>query len=621
MTIPFPTFRQHPEFAVNRKMLLALFVIAAAGCAKTETKAVVIPTATIQRRDVVVDAEATGVIEPINVIEVKSKTASGQVVKMPIEIGSQVRPGDLMVQLDTKDLTTAVEQSKADLAASKSNFDVASAALKRQQQLFNDRIITRPDLEAAQTQFANAQASLVRTTSADELSRQRLTDATVNATVVGTIITKPVSLGQVIQAGGTSVNGGSVIATMADLSKVRSRALVNETDIGAVQAGQQATVTVDAYPDRPFRGIVEKIEPQATVQQNVTMFPVLISLDNSEGLLKPGMNGEVKVRTDERLGVVAVPNDAIRSVREARQAAGLLGLNPDSVAAQLKLSGGGGFGGMGGGRGQGGQGGPSTGGAPSGGATGGKQVQVSKGELGLEFLGAAQGGAQGGGRQGGFQMPDVTDADCKKVDDAMKKKPAIAKQVDDLRATMRDAADRTAVQAQMKTLYEKLGVDMMVSSACRRRSGGGAPGGAPGGAMGGGDRSGDRGGDRGGAQGFTRGGSQGGAPWGGAMGGRGGAPANGSMTSGRQRARTGLVFVQKGTTWEPKMVRLGVANYDYTEVTDGLAEGDKVALLSAAALQAKRQEQNDRMKSMTGSPLGGAGGASGGRPGGGGRGN
>jgi hypothetical protein len=203
----------------------------------------------------------------------------------------------------------------------------------------------------------------------------------------------------------------------------------------------------------------------------------------------------------------------------------------------------------------------------------------------------------GGGRPGGFQMPDVTDADCKKVDDAMKKKPAIAKQIDDLRASMRDAADRQAVQAQMKTLYEKVGVDMVVSGACRRRSGGGfgSPGspGSPGGPA---------------------------APSGGATGGgRSGPPANGSMTSGRQRARTGLVFVQKGTSWEPKLIRLGVANYDYTEVTDGLVEGDKVAMLSAAALQAKRQEQNDRMKSMTGSPLGGASG--GGRPGGGGRGN
>ena len=137
-----------------------------------------------------------------------------------------------------------------------------------------------------------------------------------------------------------SVSGGSVIATMADLTKVRARALVNETDIGAVAAGQPATVTVDAFPDRVFRGIVEKIEPSATVQQNVTMFPVLISLDNSDGLLRPGMNGEVNVRTNERDAVLAIPNDAIRSTREWEQSARALGLNPDSVRAKVMPGGG-----------------------------------------------------------------------------------------------------------------------------------------------------------------------------------------------------------------------------------------------------------------------------------------
>ena len=80
---------------------------------------------------------------------------------------------------------------------------------------------------------------------------------------------------------------------MADLGRVRVRALFNETDIGQVRPGQTASVTVDAFPDRRFQGVVEKIEPSATIQQNVTMFPVLVTLDNSESLLKPGMNGEV----------------------------------------------------------------------------------------------------------------------------------------------------------------------------------------------------------------------------------------------------------------------------------------------------------------------------------------
>ncbi|MCX5765168.1 MAG: efflux RND transporter periplasmic adaptor subunit [Gemmatimonadetes bacterium] len=597
-----PTFLSKPESAVNRTFLM-LTLVALTACAKAETKVATIPTATIQRRDIVVNAEATGIIEPINVIEVKSKTASGQVTKMSIEIGTFVKPGDLIVQIDTTDLHTQFEQSKADYAAASSNFEVAKAQLTRQQQLFKERIITQSELETAQTAFANAQATQLRNQGTRDLNAQRLTDATVRASITGTIITKPVSLGQVIQAGGGSVSGGSVIATMADLTKVRARALVNETDIGAVAAGQPATVTVDAFPDRVFRGIVEKIEPSATVQQNVTMFPVLISLDNSEGLLRPGMNGEVAVLTDERLGVIAVPNDAIRSPREAAVAAGLLGLNPDSVRAKLRGPGGGNGGGRGGsGGGRGGSGGGMGGGGMGGGGRG--DAQVSKGELDLL---AIQGGGQDrqGGGQGSYggrgQQVEVTDADCKAIDAAMKKKPAVAKKLDDLRTKMSDpSADRTALRDQMTGLYKDLGVDMMKSGACRRKAGGDGGGG-----MGGGMSGGQGGGGRGGRSG------------GGAV------PGAGAMASGRQRQRTGLVFIQKGATWEPKSVRLGVANYDYTEVIDGLAEGDKVAMLSVAALQAKRQEQNDRMKSMTGSPLGGgAAGSSGGRGGpGGGRGN
>lgn len=598
-----PTFLSKPESAVNRTFLM-LTLVALTACAKAETKVATIPTATIQRRDIVVNAEATGIIEPINVIEVKSKTASGQVTKMSIEIGTFVKPGDLIVQIDTTDLHTQFEQSKADFAAASSNFEVAKAQLTRQQQLFKERIITQSELETAQTAFANAQATQLRNQGTRDLNAQRLTDATVRASITGTIITKPVSLGQVIQAGGGSVSGGSVIATMADLTKVRARALVNETDIGAVAAGQPATVTVDAFPDRVFRGIVEKIEPSATVQQNVTMFPVLISLDNSEGLLRPGMNGEVAVLTDERLGVIAVPNDAIRSPREAAVAAGLLGLNPDSVRAKLRGPGGGNGGGRGGnGGGRGGSGGGAMGGGMGGGGGRG-DAQVSKGELDLL---AIQGGGQdrqGGGFSRGPQV-EVTDADCKAIDAAMKKKPAVAKKLDDLRTKMSDpSADRTALRDQMTGLYKDLGVDMMKSGACRRKAGGNGGGGMGGGQGGGGQGGGGRGGRTGG----------------------GAVPGAGAMASGRQRQRTGLVFIQKGATWEPKSVRLGVANYDYTEVIDGLAEGDKVAMLSVAALQAKRQEQNDRMKSMTGSPLGGGaaasgGGGRGGPGGGGGRGN
>lgn len=562
-----------------------------AACGKKTEKPVSIQTAPVTRRDIIVDATATATIEPINVVEVKSKTASGQITKMTVEVGSNVRPGDLIVQIDTRDLINAANQAQADFDAAQAKLNTSTAQKKRSDDLFKQRIITAQENETANLDFANAQASYVRSKTSLDLAQQRLEDATVRAPVVGTVIEKTVSLGQVIQAGTTSMGGGSTILKMADLSRVRARALVNETDIGQIVAGQEATVTVDAFPDRPFRGRVEKVEPQAVVQQNVTMFPVLISLSNEEGLLKPGMNGEAAVLVDRRTGVLAIPNDAVRSVREVQTVAPLLNLNPDSVSAQLRAS----MGNMWGGRGSNG------GGRPNGtnGARGGQggRTQTSNGEVDLAPQGFDR---QGGG--GGFQRMEVTDAECKQVSDALKKQPAVAKELAALREEMRNPdADRRALFPKMQELYGKLGVDPRVAGACQRRESG---------------------------TGATAGSSAGGAstmqtPSGQtSRGDQAGRAVEVPQAAGvRQRSRSGLVFVQKAdSTWEPRVVRLGVANFDYTEVLEGLKEGERVALLSAAAMQAQRQAAADRARQMMGggSPLGGTSAGGSGRPGSGG---
>ncbi len=574
---------------MNRRFLFAIAALTTfTACGKKTEKPVPIQTAAVTRRDIIVDATATAIIEPINIVEVKSKTASGQITKMTVEVGSYVKPGDLIVQIDTRDLINAANQSQADFEAAQAKLTTSTAQKKRSDDLFKQRIITATENETANLDFANATASFVRAKTSLDLAQQRLEDATVRAPVEGTVIDKTVSLGQVIQAGTSSVGGGSTILKMANLQRVRARALVNETDIGQIIAGQEATVTVDAFPDRPFRGKVEKVEPQAVVQQNVTMFPVLISLSNEEGLLKPGMNGEAAVLVDRRTSVLAIPNDAVRSMREVQTIAPLLNLNPDSVSAQLRAA-------MGAGMGRGGMGGGRPGGM---GGNGGTRTRTSNGEVDLLPQGFDR---QGGG---GFQRVEATDADCKKVSDALKKQPAVAKQLDAMREQMRNPdADRRAMFTQMQELYTKLGVDARTAGACQRREGG--QGGGMGGGMGGGS------------------GATGGAQAGGAQASRGDQAARAvevpKAPGLRQRSRAGLVFVQKAdSTWEPRMVRLGVANYDYTEVLDGLKEGENVALLSAAAMQAQRQAQNDRARQMMGggSPLGGATG--GGRPQGGG---
>jgi HlyD family secretion protein len=549
----------HPVRPASLSAIAALVLVAACGGKKDTMLS--IATQPVERRDIVVDAEATGTVEPINVVEVKSK-ASGMIVKMPVETGTLVKPGDLLVQIETRDVQNQYDQAAAALAAARSRLEVATAAKRRADELFKSRIITTTEHETAQLDFANAQSALVAARTTLDINKQRLEDATVRAPVAGTIIEKDVALGTVITSATGAFGGGTTLLKMADLGQVRIRALFNETDIGQVNPGQPATVIVDAYPDRRFTGTVEKIEPQAVVQQNVTMFPVLVTLENREGLLKPGMNGETSVLVDQRTNVLAVPNDAVRNPREAAATAPMLGLSVDSVrsavAAQMASLGGG-------------RGAPRQSGEP---------VSSGAGQGGAAD--ARQGTAVAGGGGQGFQLPEVTDKDCSAVTAALAKRPGDQAKLDSLRQQMMSGAiDRDAMRAETQKIYAAAGVDARVAAACRRRA-------------------------------FTGGGA-GGASFAGGNGG-------GAQGTGGARRRPGLVFVKTGKSYEPRLVMLGESNFDYTEVLSGVKEGEQVALLAAAALQAQRQQNNERFRQVTGVPGMNqqGGGAAGGRAGAGG---
>jgi HlyD family secretion protein len=180
----------------------------------------------------------------------------------------------------------------------------------------------------------------VSATVAVENARIAVDDTDIRAPVSGTIIAKPVERGQVISSPTQDFGGGTLLLTMADLGAVRIRALIDETDIGKVRPGMAARVTVAAYPNQPFDGEVTKIEPQAVVEQNVTMFSVLISIQNPEGLLMPGMNAEVEVSVASRSDVLTVPVIALRTERDVAATAGLLGMSESALRAELKPDGG-----------------------------------------------------------------------------------------------------------------------------------------------------------------------------------------------------------------------------------------------------------------------------------------
>ena len=667
-----------------RRYLGAVLLVAAAACAKKQ-QAPTVQTALVTRRDIIVDAQANGTIEPIAVIEVKSK-ASGVITQMPVETGTRVRPGDLLVQIDTRDVQNRFDQAQAQLAAAQAKLEVAEADKKRNEEMYKARVITPQEYEKVAVDYENAKSGVVSAKANLDLAKQSLEDATVRAPSVGTIIDKTVSVGTVIaSATGSSASGGTTIVKMADLGVVRIRALFNETDIGSVHPGQPANVTVDAYQDRRFGGVVEKIEPQAVVQQNVTMFPVLVNLQNQEGLLKPGMNGQVSVLIDEKDNVLAVPNDAVKNPREAVATGALLGLSADSVQNALRAQGytgggnrggfGGGFGGGSGGRRNGGgNGGAGNGGAAANGGpggTGGSGAPTppagpggtsgsANGEVAPSLLDVSSTAFQGGGGfqggQGGFGM-QVSDADCKKVDDVLKAHPKEKKQLEDLRAKMqalRPAGGFGAGGNRSRGDSASAGGNRGGDSTSQRRRGGGFGGGGQTGAGGGGGGGG--GGFRGSpemqalneqiraiytqlsldprtagacarrqqpsAQSATTAPSQRTGNRTQAQGGQGALTPSPEMMARPQRTRMGLVFVSDSTKtrFEPRIIQTGQNNLDYTEVVSGLKEGERVVLLGALALQAQRQQQQDRFR-QNATPLGPqAPGPGGGGPRGGGRG-
>lgn len=561
---------------VKQFFSLSVAALVLASCAKKDDEKPRIQTATVERRDIVIDAQATGVVEPINVVEVKSK-ASGQIVKMPVETGTFVKPGDLLVQVDTRDVRNQYDQTVADVRAAEARVQVVGAQRKRSDELFGQRIMTAQEHESATLDYANAQAQLVRARTNLDLAQQRLEDATVRAPVAGTIIDKTVSLGQVITSATGAFGGGTTLLKMADLTKVRVRALVNESDIGSLQPGMNATVIVDAYPDRPFQGTVEKIEPQAVVQQSVTMFPVLVSIANRDGLLKPGMNGEVSILIDRRENVLSVPNDAIRNPREAVAAATALGLDPEVVAKQLQAQ----FAGMGRG---------GSGGAAPANANGGRQVRVqSQGEVALDQAPEQQGQ--------GMQLPQVTDAQCKNIEAAFAKKPDSRAKLTALRERMRGGEiDRVQMMSESRAIYTELGVDARVATACRMRDRGTGASAQPGAPQTDSDAQPQTNRRRGSAdsQSAVRNPqSEVSNPQSAT-----GAPSSGGVS--RARTRPGLVFLADSGTFEPRMIRLGASNYDYTEILGGLEEGDQVALVAAAQMQQQRLAAQDRFRGMTG---------------------
>jgi HlyD family secretion protein len=287
-------------------------------------------TARAERRTLSLTVEASGVIEPVRTVELKSK-ASGEILELGADTGDTVRRGALLARIDPRTPRNRLDQALAQLNAAKAGRVNARSQLERGQKLLGNAWLNQAEYDQLVLDAATAESEVVAASVAVENARIALDDTEVRAPIEGTILNKRVERGQVISSPTTDVSGGTLLMTMANLDEVRVRARVDETDVGKLAPGMAAAVSVASYPGRRFSGTIEKIEPQAVVEQNVTQFPVLITLPNEERLLRPGMNVEASFDVARRENVLTVPVTALRTGRDVDTTAEIIGVEAASI--------------------------------------------------------------------------------------------------------------------------------------------------------------------------------------------------------------------------------------------------------------------------------------------------
>lgn len=298
-------------------VVIGLLIFILSSSKKTQFK-----TVKIQKGEITQMVTATGNVNPVTTIIIGTRV-SGTIVALYADYNSQVKKGQLIAEIDPTPFENELKQSEADLLNSKATLFKAEVTLKdaertlkRKQELFNRELIARSELDDAETAYSTARAqheiALAQVKKAEAGLRQARTNlgyTKIVSPVTGVVIAKNVEVGQTVAA---SFQTPTLFTIAPDLTKMQVDTNVDEADISKIKVGMEASFTVDAYPDRKFKGTVSQIRLSPTVTQNVVTYNVVISVDNSHLLLKPGMTANVTFVVESKKGVVKIPNAALR---------------------------------------------------------------------------------------------------------------------------------------------------------------------------------------------------------------------------------------------------------------------------------------------------------------------
>lgn len=279
-------------------------------------------TTAVERGDIRVAISSTGTLSAISTVTVGSQI-SGQVTDVLVDFNSPVKRGDVLARIDPSTYRAQIEQGSAQIASAHASLNNARAALRnaeldyqRKADLGRQKLVAQADvdlaraqLDQARAQVNQAQAQINQQTAALKNTQVNVDRTVIRSPVDGVVLTRSIEPGQTVAA---SLQAPELFTIAEDLSKMKIELAVDEADIGQVKAGQGVSFTADAFPDRRFRGVVDQVRLAATTTNNVVTYPVVVTVDNADGTLLPGLTVNAEIEVSQRSNVLKVSNAALR---------------------------------------------------------------------------------------------------------------------------------------------------------------------------------------------------------------------------------------------------------------------------------------------------------------------
>jgi HlyD family secretion protein len=362
-------------------LALALIVVAASAALRPNHAIDPDKLATVERGDIARSVVATGEIEPLTKVEVKSK-ASGIVEKILVDAGDRVKTGQVLAELDKEQLQAAVGESRANLEAAQATKEGAEAsyqknlvdaegpdvpflksdmeraqdsykqglialnamqdAQKNYQLALNRQMSAQRNVQVSKAEVAQAEAQIAQAKAALDNANENLQYATITSPIDGQVLSKDVEVGDAVSSILVLGSQATLVMTLGDTSEVYVKGKVDEADIGKVYLGQQARIVVESFKDKTFQGHVTRIAPLGEEKDNVTTFEVRVSIANATGELRANMSANAEIILEEKKNVLLIPEGAVIFDKDKNASVELPDLKSDTgrrrVAVKLGIS-------------------------------------------------------------------------------------------------------------------------------------------------------------------------------------------------------------------------------------------------------------------------------------------